>query len=92
MDRKLALMAEGRVDLREVFNTMEPDADYSSKVADALEESGVPASMLKGLVYDRSARRPTPGPAIAQGSKPGIGASAAGRTITPTGHGASLGP
>jgi hypothetical protein len=85
LDRRLVQMAEQRVDLRELFNTMPPDGNFNSRVASALEQSGVPTSVLKGLDYATTARQTTP-PATGQGEKPSIG----GRTITPAPSGPSL--
>ncbi|MFG1814093.1 hypothetical protein ACGFIF_10035 [Kribbella sp. NPDC049174] len=88
LDRNLVLMAEGRVDLRELFNTSEPGGNFSTKVAAALEESGVPTAMLKGLTHSTAQRQTTPAPAHA--AKQPRGGVAAGRTITPTASGPSL--
>ncbi|MEU8221695.1 hypothetical protein [Kribbella sp. NPDC048915] len=82
----LALMAEGRVDLRALYNTSEPGGSFSAKVAGALEQAGVPREVLKGLDYSTAAR--TVAPAAGQGGRP-MG-SAPGRHISPTGHGPSL--
>ena len=85
----LALMAEGRVDLRELYNTSRPGGSFSAKVAAELEKSGVPASVLKGLDYSTTARHLSVGAAARlPGSR--AGGAAAGRTITPTGHGPRL--
>ncbi|WP_433157544.1 hypothetical protein [Kribbella sp. CA-247076] len=88
LDRNLVLMAEGRVDLRELYNTSEPGANFSTTVASALEENGVPTSMLKGLTHSTAQRQPTPAPSHA--AKPTRGGAAASRTITPTAGGPSL--
>jgi hypothetical protein len=85
---RMALMAEGRVDLRQLFNSTQQQGGFSSKVADALEQSGVPASILKGLDYSTTARQLAA--AAGQGAKDSISGAAAGRTITPTGPGPSL--
>jgi hypothetical protein len=85
---RMALMAEGRVDLRQLFNSTQQQGGFSSKVADALEQSGVPASILKGLDYSTTARLLAA--AAGQGAKHSVNGAAAGRTITPTGHGPSL--
>jgi hypothetical protein len=84
----MALMAEGRVDLRELYNTGSQQGEFSSKVADALVQSGVPASMLKGLDYSTTARQLAP--AAGQGGRHVAGTAAAARTITPSGHGPSI--
>ncbi|TCC04979.1 hypothetical protein [Kribbella soli] len=83
---QLALMAEGRVDLRELYNTSSPDGSFSAKVAGALEKANVPRDVLKGLDYTTAARTL---PHADQGARTSPG-SAAGRTIAPTGHGPSL--
>jgi hypothetical protein len=85
---RMALMAEGRVDLRQLFNSTQRQGNFSSKVADALEQSGVPASILKGLDYSMTARQMAP--AADHGAKHPTSGAAAGHTITPTGHGPSL--
>ncbi len=82
----LALMAEGRVDLRELYNTSSPDGSFSAKVAGALEKANVPRDVLKGLDYTTAARTL---PTADQGARTAPG-SAAGRTIAQTGHGPSL--
>jgi hypothetical protein len=83
----LALMAEGRVDLRELYNTSSPDGSFSAKVAGELEKANVPRDVLKALDYTTAARTlPT---ASNQGARTSPG-GAAGRTIAPTGHGPSL--
>jgi hypothetical protein len=87
LDRNLVLMAEGRVDLRELYNTAEPGGNFSTTVAAALEQNGVPTSMLKGLTHSTSQRRPTPPPSHGAKASNGV---AAGRTITPTASGPSL--
>jgi len=87
LDRRLVLMAEGRVDLRDLFDTSEPGGNFSTKVAAALEQSGVPEAMLKGLTYSTATRKQVP--AADQGAKPAVGA--AGRTVTPTGNAPTLG-
>ncbi|TDD26118.1 hypothetical protein E1218_13635 [Kribbella turkmenica] len=88
LDRNLVLMAEGRVDLRELYNTSEPGTDFSTNVAAALERGGVPTAMLKGLTHSTTQRQTTPPPTHA--AKPPRGAAAASRTITPTAGGPSL--
>ena len=83
----LALMAEGRVDLRELYNTSSPDGSFSAKVAGELEKANVPRDVLKALDYTTAARTlPT---ASNQGARTSPG-GASGRTIAPTGHGPSL--
>jgi hypothetical protein len=88
LHKDMALMAEGRVDLRQLFNSTQRQGTFSSKVADALEQSGVPASILKGLDYTTARQRD---PAAGQGADHPASGAAAGRTITPTGQGSSLG-
>jgi hypothetical protein len=84
---QVALMCQGRVDLRELYNTSSPDGTFSAKVAAELEKKGVPRDMLKGLDYQTTARHlATPGAQSAQYTA----SSGAGRTIAPTGHGPSL--
>jgi hypothetical protein len=81
----VALMAEGRVDLRELYNTAEPGGSFSAKVADALERAGVPRDMLKGLDYATTQRAVAP--ATGQGTR---AAGASGRHISTTASGPSL--
>jgi hypothetical protein len=85
LHRDVVRMAEGRVDLRKLYNTSSPDGSFSAKVAAELEKSGVPASMLKGLDYATTAREFAASP-----SKGGKHSAASGRTIAPSGHGPSL--
>jgi hypothetical protein len=83
----LALMAEGRVNLRELYNTSSLEGPFSAKVAAELEKSGVPRDVLKAFDYTTASR--TMAPAPSQGARTSNG-GAAGRTIAPTGHGPSL--
>ncbi|MET9315366.1 hypothetical protein ABZX12_26425 [Kribbella sp. NPDC003505] len=80
-------MAEGRVDLRELYNTSERRGSFSAKVAAELEQNGVPTSMLKGLDYSTTVRTFDKAPEIPPQPHPITG----GWTITPTAHGPSLG-
>jgi hypothetical protein len=84
----MALMAEGRVDLRKLYNTSSQEGSFSAKVAAELEKSGVPTSVLKGLDYATTAREFAATPS--HGAQVSAGGAAAGRTIAPTGHGPSL--
>jgi hypothetical protein len=88
LDRNLVMMAEGRVDLRELFNTSEPGSNFSSEVAAALEERGVPKAMLKGLTYSSAKREnpPTPG----HGARSTTDGAAAGRAMTQTAGGGPI--
>ncbi|MFK4085633.1 hypothetical protein ACI2LF_16110 [Kribbella sp. NPDC020789] len=61
LDKQVALMAQGRVDLRDVYNALGPEESFNAKVADALVQNGVPASMLKGLDYATTAQQLRPG-------------------------------
>ncbi|TDD59877.1 hypothetical protein E1263_13160 [Kribbella antibiotica] len=73
LDQRIALMAQNRVDLRQVHNALGPNEDFNAKVAESLVQNGVPASMLKGLDYSTTAQQlrpqPTPKP-VTVGSKP----------------------
>lgn len=82
----LVLMAEGRVDLRELYNTSSPDGVFNAKVAAELEARGVPASVLKGLDFSTTARQL----ASNHGVQHTPGGSTASRTIATPGHGQSL--
>ncbi|WP_432893135.1 hypothetical protein ACQPYH_19270 [Kribbella sp. CA-245084] len=84
LNRQLARMAEGRVDLRELYNTSSPDGSFSGKVAAELEKSGVPRDVLKALDYTTAARTMTPAAA------PTVHHPSGGRTIAPTGHGQTM--
>lgn len=53
---RLAKLAEGRVDLRELFNQTERTKHFSGAVSKALQESGVPASVLTELDHSLAAR------------------------------------
>ncbi|MEU4291931.1 hypothetical protein AB0E63_27205 [Kribbella sp. NPDC026596] len=88
LDRNLVMMAEDRVDLRELFNTSEPGSNFSTEVAAALEEHGVPKAMLKGLTYS-SAKRENP-PTAGHGTRPTTDGAAAGRAITQTAGGGPI--
>jgi len=72
LDQRIPLMAQGRVDLRALYNSLGPDDDFTAKVAEALVQKGVPASMLKGLDYRTTAQQlspattPAPAPAHAK--------------------------
>ncbi|WP_134116905.1 hypothetical protein [Kribbella kalugense] len=83
----LVMMAEGRVNLRELYNTSSPEGPFSAKVAAELEKSGVPRDVLKA--FDYTTAKATMAPAPSQGARTSNG-GAAGRTIAPTGHGPSL--
>ena len=84
---RLALMAEGRVDLRELFNNSSRSASFSETVAGALAKNGVPDSILRGLDHATTSRQLAAG----QGARPTPGGRALpGRAITPTGQGPSL--
>ncbi|MFI5692309.1 hypothetical protein ACIA58_10760 [Kribbella sp. NPDC051586] len=86
LNRQLAQMAEGRVDLRELYNTSSPDGSFSGKVAAELEKAGVPRDVLKALDYTTAARSMSPATAPAARQS----ATGAGRTIAPTGHGQTM--
>jgi len=87
LNPNLALMAQGRVDLRDLYNTSSLDGPFSAKVAGALEQTDVPRDMLKFLDHTTAAQ--TLPEASNQGTRTSPGA-AAGRTIAQTGHGPSL--
>ncbi|MGW5189164.1 hypothetical protein ACWEOO_07920 [Kribbella sp. NPDC004138] len=71
LNPKLALMAEGRVDLRELYNTSGPDGSFSAKVSGELEKAGVPRDVLKALDYTTAARALPPG--TGQGARTTVG-------------------
>jgi hypothetical protein len=84
LNHQLARMAEGRVDLRELYNTSSPDGSFSGKVAAELEKAGVPRDVLKAFDYTTAARTMTPAAA------PTARHPSTGRTIAPTGHGQTM--
>ncbi|HZX08095.1 hypothetical protein [Kribbella sp.] len=79
-------MAEGRVDLRDLHNTL-PPGNFNAQVADALVENGVPRDVLKGLDYQTTVQQMAY--VVSHSARTHSGGSA-GRTISPTGHGPSL--
>ncbi|WP_020384802.1 hypothetical protein [Kribbella catacumbae] len=84
---QIALMCEGRIDLRELYNTTARSESFNGKVAEELGRSGVPISMLKGLDHSTTARQLATKPD--QSARRQVG-GAAGRTITASGHGPSI--
>ncbi|WP_350276584.1 hypothetical protein [Kribbella sp. HUAS MG21] len=89
LHQNLALMAESKgINLRELYNTSSPDGSFSAKVAGELEKAGVPRDVLKALDYTTAMRAAKP--AAGQGAR-NSAAGGAGRTISPTGHGPSIG-
>ncbi|MFD3402300.1 hypothetical protein ACFWUU_16570 [Kribbella sp. NPDC058693] len=84
LNPQLVRMAEGRVDLRELYNTSSPDGSFNGKVAAELEKAGVPRDVLKALDYTTAARTMTPAAA------PTARHPSSGRTIAPTGHGQTM--
>ncbi|WP_328999353.1 hypothetical protein OHA18_33530 [Kribbella sp. NBC_00709] len=87
LNPQLARMAEGRVDLRGLYNTSSPDGSFSAKVAAELEKAGVPRDVLKALDYTTAARTMKPAsPAEARHTA----SRGSGRTIAPTGHGPTM--
>lgn len=87
---QLALLAEGRVDLRELFNSTPRDQVFSGQVTAELERNGVPASILKGLDHATTARQLAPGGehTAHQGARIGVGGT--GRSSSPSTSGPSL--
>jgi hypothetical protein len=83
----LVRMAEGRFDLRDLYNTSSPEGSFNAKVAAKLEESGVPRDVLKGLDLSTTTRHLNGAP---HPSAKSPSSAAAGRTIAPTGHGPSV--
>lgn len=81
----LALMAEGRVDLRELYNTSGPDGSFNAKVAAALEQTGVPRDVLKALDHTMAARSLPPA-----GGHGGRSSAVSGRTIASPGQGPTM--
>jgi hypothetical protein len=84
----VALMCEGRVPLRELYNATPRSESFNAKVAEKLVEEGVPLSMLKGLDHSVTVRQlPT---ASGQGERQPIGGAPTARTMTGHGQGPSL--
>ncbi|ONI73643.1 hypothetical protein BWI15_09400 [Kribbella sp. ALI-6-A] len=63
----LAMLAQGKVDLRRLYDAKGIGERFSGAVVQALEEHGVPASALTGLEHSRSGPRSEP--ERAQGAK-----------------------
>ncbi|WBQ01807.1 hypothetical protein [Kribbella sp. CA-293567] len=84
----IALMCEGRVDLRALHNSLPRTESFNGKVTEALERSGVPLSMLKGLDHSATVRHLAAKPG--QGERQPIGGAATGRAAAAPGHGPSL--
>ncbi|MGW7685965.1 hypothetical protein ACWGID_34790 [Kribbella sp. NPDC054772] len=80
-------MAEGRVDLRRLYNTSSTEGSFNAKVAAELERAGVPRDVLKAVDYTTAAW--TLAPPSEHPARPSVG-GAAGHTITTTSHGPSL--
>ncbi|MEV6414911.1 hypothetical protein [Kribbella sp. NPDC051718] len=83
---RVALMCEGRVPLRELYNATPRSESFNAKVASELVDKGVPLAMLKGLDHSATVRQ-LPA-ASGQGERQQIGGATSARTIT--GHGPSL--
>jgi hypothetical protein len=56
----LAMLAQGKVDLRQLYDAKGLGERFSGSVVQALEEHGVPASALTGLDHTRSGPRDEP--------------------------------
>jgi hypothetical protein len=63
----LAMLAQGKVDLRQLYDAKGMGERFSGAVVQALEQHGVPASALTGLEHSRSGPRSEP--ERAQGAK-----------------------
>jgi hypothetical protein len=53
---RLAQLAEGRVDLQQLFNTAERSKHFSGAVSEALQQNGVPAAVLTEMDHSLAAR------------------------------------
>ncbi|QNE22516.1 hypothetical protein F1D05_37220 [Kribbella qitaiheensis] len=53
---RMAQLAEGRVDLQQLFNTTERTKHFSGAVSEALQQEGVPAAVLTELDHSLAAR------------------------------------
>jgi hypothetical protein len=70
---RLAQLSEGRVDLRELFNTSPPSTRFTGAVSEALQQNGVPASVLAELDHSLAARPAAVG-ASSNGARQTVGA------------------
>jgi hypothetical protein len=75
-------MAQGRVDLRKLYNTLSADSRFNAEVAAALDKAGVPEALLTLMDYRTAARTLAPPPEHA--ARPASGGAAA-RSISPSG-------
>lgn len=96
LDPRVALMAEGRVPLRQLFNETPRGQSFNGAVARELVDKGVPPSILKGLDHSMTARqlaqsgRHAADPGAGQGARVTVGGAAAGRSIPSPHNGPSL--
>ncbi|ADB32349.1 hypothetical protein Kfla_3288 [Kribbella flavida DSM 17836] len=81
----LALLAEGQVDLRALYESEGTNGRFSGSVVRALEKAGIPASALTGLDHTRSTRRTEP--VREDGTKPYAGRQA---TVGKSGSGMAV--
>ncbi|NEA37230.1 hypothetical protein [Streptomyces sp. SID13031] len=88
---RVALMCEGRVDLRTLYNGTARSESFNGKVAEALEHNGVPLAMLKGLDHSTTARQLS-APAGQGERQPTGGAGTSHGAGHGPGHGAGHGP
>ncbi|HEY3515102.1 MAG TPA: hypothetical protein VGL36_38340 [Kribbella sp.] len=88
LDPKVALMAQDRVDLQELYNSTPADESFNARVARELLRTGVPEASLFGREYGTTAKG-MPHHVPNRQARTHSGGSA-GRTISPTGHGPSL--
>jgi hypothetical protein len=84
----VALMCEGRVPLRELYNATPRSESFNAKVAEQLVEKGVPLSMLKGLDHSATVRQLPAAPG--HGERQPTGGAATARTMTGQSQGPSL--
>jgi hypothetical protein len=82
---RLAQLAEGRVDLRDLFNTTPRSARFTGAVTEALQSNGVPASVLSELDHSLAARH-----AAARSGHDGARQGAGAHTTSPAGSGLSI--
>jgi hypothetical protein len=82
---RLALLAEGRVDLRELFNTSPRSARFTGAVTEALRNNGVPASVLTELDHSLASRA-----AATRKGTDGARRNVGGQTTSPAGPGLSF--
>jgi hypothetical protein len=78
---RMAQLAEGRVDLQQLFNTSERTKHFSGAVSEALQQQGIPAAALAELDHSLAARAAA-GRSTGDGARQNVGAQ-----TSPASHG-----